>query len=154
MVPPHQHGMPKITNPFDWEQVVNHITGTSGRRMFEDSLGICRFPADFIDTTINTLNSITGWDFDLDEVMKVGRRIINLMRVYNFRCGLTGDKDGPSQRYGGTPVDGPCQGKSTRENWEKIKTRYYERMGWNTETGYPLDSTLEDLGIKELVYNK
>jgi len=32
-----------------------------------------------------------------------------------------------------------------------LRERYYETMGWNPETGKPLDSTLEELGIKELV---
>lgn len=149
VVPATQHGLSKMSNNFDWEQVVNQIAKTNGRRIFEDSLGTCRFPAEFIDLTIQSVNNSTGWNLDLDQLMTTGRRIVNLMRVYNFRCGITGELDAPSERYGSTPIDGPAQGKGSRENWPKIKQRYYELMGWDTN-GYPLPSTLEVLGLGKL----
>jgi aldehyde:ferredoxin oxidoreductase len=58
------------------------------------------------------LNAITGWEFDIPEAMDVGRRIINQLRVFNFRNGLTKEVEAPSSRYGSTPVDGPVKGIS------------------------------------------
>jgi aldehyde:ferredoxin oxidoreductase len=42
------------------------------------------------------------------------------------------------------------QGVSTKEIWEKAVRRYYELMGWDPDTGYPLDATLNELGLEQL----
>jgi aldehyde:ferredoxin oxidoreductase len=146
-----QHGLEPISNPFDWEQVINQNAKTNGRRIFEDSLGICRFPNENISTMVSCVNAATGWNLTLSEAMIIGKRIVNLMRIFNFRCGITNDKDAPSARYGSTPVDGPAQGISTRDIWDKATRRYYELMGWDPETGYPLPATLKALGLENLI---
>jgi aldehyde:ferredoxin oxidoreductase len=146
-----QHGLEPISNPFDWEKVVNQNAKTNGRRIFEDSLGICRFPNEDINLLVSCVNAATGWKLTLEEAMVYGKRVVNLMHVFNHRCGITKELDSPSVRYGSSPVDGPAQGKSTREIWEKATRRYYELMGWDPETGYPLPITLKTLGLDELI---
>ena len=64
-----------------------------------------------------------------------GVRIVNLMRMFNFRHGLTKEVEAPSLRYGSTPVDGPAEGKGIREHWDAIRDNYYEQMGWDAATG-------------------
>jgi aldehyde:ferredoxin oxidoreductase len=44
-------------------------------------------------------------------------------------------------------VDGPTAGISIMPHWDEMLRNYYEKMGWDKETGIPLQSTLEDLGI-------
>jgi aldehyde:ferredoxin oxidoreductase len=146
-----QHGLEPISNPFDWQQVVNQNAKTNGRRMFEDCLGICRFPAEDINLMVNCVNAATGWELSLDEAMNTGRRVVNLLRIFNHNCGITADLDAPSERYGSSPVDGPIKGISTREIWDKAKRRYYELMGWDPNTGYPLPATLKALGLSEII---
>ncbi|MEM2126329.1 MAG: aldehyde ferredoxin oxidoreductase C-terminal domain-containing protein, partial [Candidatus Methanosuratincola sp.] len=80
-----------------------------------------------------------------------GRRIVNLLRVFNLRCGITKEMDAPSARYGSIPQDGPARGISPMSVWEQVRRRYYEFMGWDPETGHPLPETLERLGLKTLV---
>lgn len=146
-----QHGLEPISDLFDWEQVINQNAKTNGRRIFEDSLVICRFPNEDIHMIISCVNASTGWNLNLEEVMLYGKRVVNLMRIFNHRCGITKELDAPSERYGSSPVDGPAKGRSTKEVWDKMRRRYYELMGWNPETGYPLPSTIETLGLDELV---
>ena len=146
-----QHGLEPISNPFDWEQVITQNAKTNGRRIFEDSLGICRFPNEDISMILEAVNAATGWTMTLDQAMVVGKRVVNLMRVFNTRCGMTKDMDAPSPRYGSSPVDGPAQGIGTREIWDKVRRRYYELMGWDPETGTPLAATLKSVGLDELV---
>jgi aldehyde:ferredoxin oxidoreductase len=83
--------------------------------------------------------------------MDVGRRIINQLRVFNFRHGLTKEIEAPSSRYGSTPVDGPAKGIAIMPHWESIRRNYYQQMGWDPETGRPLPETLEKLGLGHLV---
>ena len=146
-----QHGLEPISNPFDWEQVINQNAKTNGRRIFEDSLGICRFPNEDINMMVSCVNAATGWKLTLDEAMIIGKRMVNLMHVFNHRCGMTKEMDAPSARYGSSPVDGPAQGISTKEIWERVTKRYYELMGWDPETGYPLPTTLKSLGLDDLI---
>jgi len=146
-----QHGLEPISNPFDWEQVINQNAKTNGRRIFEDSLVICRFPNENINMMVSCVNAATGWNLTLDEAMTIGKRVVNLMRVFNHRCGMTKEMDAPSTRYGSIPVDGPAQGVSTREIWDKARRRYYDLMGWDPETGYPLPATLKALGLSDLI---
>jgi len=146
-----QHGLEPIRDRFDWEQVINQNAKTNGRRAFEDCLGICRFPAEDINMLITCVNAVTGWNLTLDEAMVIGKRCVNLMRIFNQDCGITRELDAPSERYGSSPVDGPAKGISTKEIWDKITRRYYELMGWDPETGYPLPTTLKALGLKDLI---
>jgi aldehyde:ferredoxin oxidoreductase len=146
-----QHGLEPISNPFDWGQVINQNAKTNGRRIFEDSLGICRFPNEDISMMIDCVNAATGWTLTLDEAMVIGKRVVNLMRIFNYRCGMTKDLDAPSARYGSSPVDGPAKGIATEEIWDEVRRRYYDLMGWDPETGYPLPITLKALGLDDLI---
>jgi aldehyde:ferredoxin oxidoreductase len=145
---PDQLGFKPVTNPHDWEQAITQNANLNGRRMVEDSLVVCRQACQLIQADVEALNAATGWDFTLDEAMTLGKRTVNLLRMFNFRCGLTKDKEAPSQRYGSATPDGPFKGLSTAQDWEKIRTRYYELMGWDTNTGKPLPETLKKLGLE------
>lgn len=146
-----QHGLEPISYPFDWEKVIIQNAKTNGRRIFEDCLGICRFPAEDISMQISCVNAATGWNLTLDEAMTIGKRVVNLLRIFNHRCGITKDLDAPSERYGSLPVDGPAKGISSREIWDKAARRYYELMGWDPENGYPMPETLKALGLADLI---
>jgi aldehyde:ferredoxin oxidoreductase len=123
----------------------------NGARQFQDCLIICFFCAADFPMILDCVNATTGWDMDIPEAMDVGRRLINRLRVFNFRHGLTKEVEAPSVRYGSTPVDGPAQGKSIMTDWEAMRRNYYRNMGWDPETGKPLPETLEKLGLADLI---
>jgi aldehyde:ferredoxin oxidoreductase len=123
----------------------------NGGRQFEDCLGTCRFCTTDFQLTVDCLNAVTGWNFTIAEAMQVGLRAINQLRVFNFRHGLNKDLEAPSLRYASTPVDGPAKGIGIAEHWENIRSNYYREMGWDPETGKPLPSTLEKLGLAGLI---
>ena len=81
----------------------------------------------------------------------MGLRVLNLMRLFNFRHGLTKEIEAPSVRYSSTPTDGPVAGIGIREHWDAIRDNYYEQMGWDVETGKPLPETLIKYGLEDLV---
>jgi aldehyde:ferredoxin oxidoreductase len=145
---PEQLGVNPLLKPFDPIEVSNFNASMSGRRQFEDSLGICFLAAQDIQLTTDAVNAATGWNLSIWDAVHIGLRIINLMRVFNFRHGLTNDIEVPSVRYGSSPVDGAAQGTFIMPEWETLRHNYYKQMGWDTETGKPTRETLEkyDLG--------
>ena len=78
----------------------------------------------------------------MEDARKMGLRIVNLMRMFNFRHGLSKEMEAPSVRYGSTPVDGPAAGHGIREHWDAIRDNYYEQMGWDVASGMPTLETL------------
>jgi aldehyde:ferredoxin oxidoreductase len=147
---PEQLGIEPLKEPFDPIKVSTFNAQYNGRRQFEDSLPVCFFCAGDLRISVDTLNAATGWDFDIREAMDVGLRVVNQLRVFNFRHGLIKDIEVPSVRYGSSPVDGPAQGKFIMPHWESIRRNYYQQMGWDAKTGKPLLKTLERLGLAQI----
>jgi aldehyde:ferredoxin oxidoreductase len=146
-----QLGLPPLQNRFDPLEVSTQNARLNGRRQFEDSLGVCRFCMHDFKLTLDCLNAVTGWEFTIPEAMDVGRRIINQLRVFNLRHGLTKEIEAPSFRYGSTPTDGAAKGNCVQPHWEALRRNYYQQMGWDPETGRPLPETLKRLGLAGLV---
>ena len=143
--------IPDPMDVFDPEQVVAAEVNSKGSMTISDCLVQCWFTS-FNDTEGQTeaINAATGWNMSLEEVMKVGRRVVNMMRLYNLKAGLTSDLEKPSPRYSSQPVDGPNKDKAIGPHWEKMLDRYYQLMGWDRKTGMPLPETLKELGLEHL----
>ena len=137
-----------------WEDTVEVATAGKGRMSFEDTLGTCRFATLVeMNTLAEAVQAATGWQFTEDEAQTTGLRIVNLFRVYNFRCGHTREMEAPSPRYGSTPVDGPVAGREVLPELDKMLDDYYNRMGWDIATGKPLPETLTQLGLESVIKN-
>ncbi|MFQ5997467.1 MAG: aldehyde ferredoxin oxidoreductase family protein [Dehalococcoidales bacterium] len=144
--------MPDPMDVFDPDQVVQAEANSTGSLEVTDSLVQCWFTC-FNDTELQTeaLNAATGWNISVEEVMKIGKRIVNLMRLYNLKVGLTPDLEKPSLRYCSQSVDGPNKDKPIAPHWEKMLDKYYQMMGWDRKTGMPLPETLKELGLEALI---
>lgn len=148
---PSDLGLEPVSDQFSCEQVSGMNAKMSGRRQWTDTLGVCRFNFDTLSDEVETVNTVTGWHLTIDDAMTIGRRIVNQLRVFNLRCGLTPESETPSPRYGSAPVDGPAVGKSILEHWGDLRSNYYKLMGWDDETGRPLAETLRTLELGDLV---
>ncbi len=125
---------------------------TKGIMEFDDSLGTCRFNTRMdIAFGAEAVSAVTGWAFTPEEAKNVGLRVVNLMKTFNIRSGMTKDLDYPSTRYGSTPVDGPTKGISIMPHWKKMLENYYNLMGWEVKTGKPLPETLKRLGLEHII---
>jgi aldehyde:ferredoxin oxidoreductase len=128
------------------------VATTKGIMEFDDSLGTCRF-----NTRMNlvldaeAVAAVTGWDFTAEEAKAVGLRIVNLMKAFNLRAGITKELDYPSTRYGSTHVDGPWKDMGIMSHWEAMLENYYHLMGWDVTTGKPLPETLRKLDIEHVI---
>ncbi|MFC1592904.1 aldehyde ferredoxin oxidoreductase family protein [Candidatus Omnitrophota bacterium] len=125
---------------------------TKGAFHFLDSMVACRYTTrNDIKLLSEAVSAATGWDFSPKEAMEAGRRIVNLLRVFNIRHGHTVEMDYPSPRYASIPEDGPAKGTNIMAHWDEMRCRYYELMGWDKETGKPLPETLRSLGLEHTV---
>jgi aldehyde:ferredoxin oxidoreductase len=119
-----------------------------------DSINLCQFdwgatwqlygPV----TAPQIVNAVTGWDTDIRELMEVGARRVNLMKVFNAREGFTRDDDKLPRRLHEPLTGGVSDGmRVSEEEIEWAKDLYYRMAGWDVETGNPTPERLEELGI-------
>lgn len=148
---PPNLGLERVKDRFDPLAMSTQNANLNGGRNLEDSLGICRLCTPNLALTLDCLNAVTGWDWTVEDAKEMGVRIVNLMRMFNFRHGLTKQMEAPSLRYSSTPVDGPAEGKGIREHWDTIRDNYYQLMGWDVETGKPLPETLRRYGLDHVL---
>ncbi|MFC1819762.1 aldehyde ferredoxin oxidoreductase family protein [Thermodesulfobacteriota bacterium] len=134
------------------EDAVNWNTQVKGATLLEDSLGVCMITVRTdLKLLAEAVSAATGWDFPVEETMEVGKRIVNLLRVFNVRHGHTPEMDAPSPRYGSIPPDGPAKGMNIMPHWDKMRSKYYEQMGWDSKTGKPLPETLKRYDLEEAI---
>jgi aldehyde:ferredoxin oxidoreductase len=145
---PPNLGLERVKDRFDPIDMATMNAKLNGGRNLEDSLGICRLCTPNLALTLECMNAVTGWSWDIPAAQEFGLRIVNIMRMFNFRHGLTKEVEAPSVRYGSTPTDGPAEGKGIREHWDAIRDNYYEHMGWDITTGMPTPETLQRFGLE------
>jgi len=120
-----------------------------------DSLELCQFvwgPAWTLygpSETVEMVKSVTGWPVTLEELMEVGERRINLMRVFNAREGFTRRDDClPKKFFAPLAGSGPTAGAAIDPlEFETALELYYQLNGWDEE-GTPTIATLERLGLE------
>lgn len=123
---------------------------------FLDSACLCQFdfgpawtmygPAE----TVELMKAVTGWqDFTLDELLAVGERRINMMRVFNAREGFDRQQDTlPPKFFAPLQGTGPTAGMAIdRDEWQAAVNSYYELAGWDRERGLPTKTRLDSLGL-------
>ncbi|MFC2058332.1 aldehyde ferredoxin oxidoreductase family protein [Chloroflexota bacterium] len=148
---PAQVGLPADTDPFTPDGAPLLLTRVRGRGTVIDSLVMCKFHVEGGEELIpQMLSAVTGWDVTPEELHAFGLRVVNLLRAFNLRHGMTSDQDAPSERFGSAPSDGPFKGISVLPVWDKMLRNYYELMGWDKDTGKPLPETLKSLGLDSI----
>ena len=119
-----------------------------------DSASLCQFvygPTwtlyDAQDTA-TMINAVTGWNVTVDELMEVGERRLNLLRVFNAREGLNRKDDKlPKKFFKQLRGTGPTGGMAlTQDELDHALDEYYRLAGWTTD-GIPTAQTLEKLDI-------
>jgi aldehyde:ferredoxin oxidoreductase len=145
---PNLIDLPPVQAQFSpWEVPVINAK-TNGWHIFEDCLGVCRFNMTYPKTVAEAFNAATNAHLSLPDILKIGKRIVNTLRLFNIRNGLIPAMEIPSTRYGSAPGDGPAKGISVMENWNLMREIYYREMGWDPITGKPTPETLRDLGLE------
>jgi aldehyde:ferredoxin oxidoreductase len=115
--------------------------------------------------------AVTGREIDTAEFARTGERIFNLQRAILLRQGRGGRKGDTILDYFFTEPfkkgelffneEGLMPGKDgdviskigatvDRNEFEKMKTEYYQLRGWDAATGYPTKAKLNELGLNDV----
>ncbi len=78
------------------------------------------------------IKAVTGWDVTMDELMAVGARRLNMMRMFNAREGFDRKQDKlPKKFFKALKGTGPTAGIAlTHEEMEAALDEYYRLAGW------------------------
>ena len=111
--------------------------------------GMCLFATFAVNLKQITpfLHSVTGLEVysSSEEVMKIGERVNNLVRLFNIREGLTRDLDTLPKRFFSEPLkEGPSRDRVVE--LDQLMEEYYMVRGWD-EDGVPKEEKLKELGI-------
>ena len=115
---------------------------------FTDALGLCHFAMISSANLIDMIRYATGWEMDLDEMVKAGERNFQLMRAMTCRFGVTPDDDRLPE-FALRPIPESGQ-EGNVPNMAKMLPEYYRIRDWDSSTGRPSRPRLESLGMGEL----
>jgi aldehyde:ferredoxin oxidoreductase len=117
------------------------------------SAGVCIMPMMFFGNypLIEFFNAVTGLNLDADEVLTTGARIQTLRHCFNLREGIVPADIKLPDRMAGLPPqeDGPLAGVTI--DVDSLAREYRQAMGWDPDSGKPEDTTLDKLGLTDLV---
>ncbi|MBD3182564.1 aldehyde ferredoxin oxidoreductase [Candidatus Poribacteria bacterium] len=120
---------------------------------FYNCIGMCDFVGVpigplAINQVVKHIEAVTGWNTSLWELLKAGERSNVMMRIFNFREGLTKEDDKLPDRLHQELESGALEGERIEEDkFEEMKKTYYRMAGWDDD-GYPTEAKLEELGLE------
>ena len=142
----------------DWglEEKVDLVMYHQAIRPLFDMLGVCRLP--WIELGIDEnlyaemYSAVTGIQFNLSDLIGKSKTIYDLTRAINVKQGIRRSDDYPPARTFKDPVlTGPFTGKVVdAKEYDAILDMYYDRRGWDKETGIPKRETLIKDGLKDV----
>jgi aldehyde:ferredoxin oxidoreductase len=94
---------------------------------------------------LNTVNSVTGWDWTMNDFLKTGERIFTLQRLVNVKYGITRKDDVLPKKIFEPAKEGGRAGKIPVP-FEPALDRYYALRGWDMN-GIPKKEKLEELDL-------
>ena len=118
-----------------------------------DSLSFCKIIGVSMETVQEPMardlfKYATGFDVDIEEVLRIGERINNLERCILARWGISRKDDDLPERFRKEPLpaDSNMAAGQVYEN-DELLAEYYPFRGWDPETGLPTIQKLHELGL-------
>ncbi|MGB8708067.1 MAG: aldehyde ferredoxin oxidoreductase family protein [Dehalococcoidia bacterium] len=113
--------------------------------------GLCQFGYGFMDASALTdfINLATGWDYSIDDLLKVGDRVASIRQAFNAREGVgISDFKVPGRVAGNPPPEaGPTAGRSV--DFATLRSDYLAARDWDA-TGIPGKNKLLELGLEDV----
>jgi len=103
------------------------------------------------DTYRQMLAGATGMEFSTEEMMALGEKVWNMVRLFNIREGFERKDDVLPKRFMTEPLSsGPGKGRMlSKEDLDKLLDDYYRLRGWDSN-GKPTPETLKRLELDEV----
>jgi aldehyde:ferredoxin oxidoreductase len=142
-------GVPRDVLNEDKMQIFYHELNS---QHFQDSALICHFYCYDYNHLAEAVSGVSGVEYGVHDTLAVGERAQTLARLFNLREGLTAEDDRLPRRVMTAFEEGPVEGSAiSDEDFAWFKRRYYERMGWDPETGEPSKACLQKLDLDRLL---
>jgi aldehyde:ferredoxin oxidoreductase len=115
-----------------------------------NSLVTCLFAALGLQPSVIgfLMGACTGQNYTAQEIVAMGERIIDLIRVYNLRAGISSKDDRLPPRLLEPTKEGGHAGKVPDIDYQ-IKD-FYRVIGWD-ERGVPTPDRLKQIGLEDLI---
>jgi len=140
------HKRPKFFDPKDKAKLA---IACQDLATLQNSLSICFFTfycGMTLTDILNLFNAITGLNWSISQLIRVGERSFNLQRLINIRDGKGVEYDKMPHRVFIPAVSGFRKDKVPP--FDTLIDEYYELRGWDKKTGLPKKEKLIELGIK------
>lgn len=139
-------GVPKLFDRFDISGKGEIVKRSQERNAYLDSLGMCKFSSFALNEEYYSrfLEAVTGIEFTVGDLHRIGERIYNLERKFNAINGFSRKDDRLPERFSEPLSEGASSGNVF--DMEKMLDDYYEAMGWE-EDGIPPDERLVELDL-------
>ncbi len=150
-------GVPEPVDPHQWKGKARLTKSIQDLSAIIDSAGLCVFFAvrNLADQTLKQrpagileyLNSVTGANYTLEELMRAGERIITAERLFLSKAGFSRKDDSLPERLTHDPMPaGPAKGLIC--HLQEMLDEYYKEQNW-TQDGIPTQDRLDELGLGE-----
>ena len=112
-----------------------------------NSMVICSMAAMTMQPSIiaGFLSMACGTLYTSQDVLRAGERMVNLQRLFNLRCGITGADDKLPPRLLEPTAEGGQKGKVPDIAYQLKE--YYRVRGWTPE-GVPTPEKIKELGLE------
>lgn len=150
-------GDEKYANPYLVEKRAEIVRWHEDCYAVTDCLGFCAFTTTALfgvtpDRMARLFSAATGIEITEEEIMKAGRRIINLEKAFNVREGATrADDRAPWRILNERSPDLPAEAAVlTEEKLNQMLDEYYTLHNWDLKTSWPKKETLLELGLEDV----
>ncbi len=101
------------------------------RLTIHDCLIMCRFYRDLYmwDELLEIINITTGLKLDKAGLKRIATNVLNLVREFNFKCGISKKDDTLPFRFFNEKINN--ENILKKEDFEKMLTDYYKLRNWN-----------------------
>ncbi|RLC90103.1 MAG: aldehyde ferredoxin oxidoreductase [Chloroflexi bacterium] len=146
-------GFPEPPDRFDMDiaaQVAQVYQDASG---LYNLLTICKFMVKGASLTLTQIkevfNLITGWGWEMEDLIHAQERAFTLQRLVNVRDGISRQDDVLPKKMFVAAKEGGRAGK-VPQSFEKALDEYYRLRGWD-KNGIPTEETLRKLGLEKFI---
>ena len=137
---------------YNYDRVGEHQTVNSCYTQVVNSAGVCLFGVMVGEYPLTEwINAATGWDMTPETLLTTGERILTLRHCFNVREGIKPSDTQTRNRAGGYPAlpKGPLANITL--DLDKMAGRFYDKVGWDYETGIVARDRLEALGLDTVI---
>jgi aldehyde:ferredoxin oxidoreductase len=114
-------------------------------RNLYNSLTLCQFENLGAIPLLTAINLATGWNLEVNDLMTMGKNIVTIKRLLNFKLGLTRANDRLPDILLKPLKDGGTAGKTP--DMDALLAGAYAEFDWDPQTGRPSDIVVRQLGI-------